>query len=95
MKQFQFRYNGAAALGRELRKIRQWSRSRMTSAAVFQIFTAVMDPEQIRKICGRISEEIPEALYMGCSSNGNILEGTLESDNICIPVRCLNMPPHR
>ncbi|MBQ8078449.1 MAG: FIST C-terminal domain-containing protein, partial [Oscillospiraceae bacterium] len=84
MKQFQFRYNGAAALGRELRKIRQWSRSRMTSAAVFQIFTAVVDPEQIRKICGRISEEIPEALYMGCSSNGNILEGTLESDNICI-----------
>lgn len=88
MKQFQFSYKNKADLQRELRKIKQWSRARMTSAVTFQIFTELIDHNVINSVCRLISDELPEAQYMGCSSNGNIMDGTLSETAMII---CCNV----
>ncbi len=77
MKQFQFGYQNMDKLTRELRKIRQWSSSRIVSHIVFHIFTEQHDRTLIGEICAEIGRELPEAEYLGCSTNGNIMNGAI------------------
>lgn len=75
MKQFQFVYNDDNDFVKELTKIRQWSKSKIYSNILFQIFSETTEEEKIRHITDIINREIPDALYFGCSSDGNIIEG--------------------
>ena len=75
MKQFQFNYESEEKLISMLKRIRQWCNSSVVSNVLFQIFTETLNKNMIRSICGMIEKEMPSALYMGCSSNGNILMG--------------------
>ncbi|MBE6876568.1 MAG: diguanylate cyclase [Ruminococcus sp.] len=80
MKQFQFIYQNQNQFQKELVKLRQWQKTRVTSHIVFQIFSESLERKKIQNICDMIEQELPEALYMGCSSNGNILEGRVETE---------------
>lgn len=77
MKQFQFEYASIGKLKRELDKINQWRKSRITSRVIFECYAEDIDREQIESTCEIIEQEMPDALYMGCSSNGNVIEGGL------------------
>jgi diguanylate cyclase (GGDEF) domain len=84
MKQFQFNYTGKVSLGRDIRRIKQWCRSLMAHKVLFQIYSEQLDNESVQMICDAIAEEMPEALYMGCSTNGNILMGEYANSHISI-----------
>ena len=51
MKQFQFLYHNSDELHRELYKIEQWRKSRVTSGVVFQIFSESLDRSLLDSIC--------------------------------------------
>ena len=84
MKQLQFEYTDDERFEKELRKISQWQKSNLCSMVLFQIFTAVLDEGKIRRLCQKIEEALPEALYAGCSSFGNILEGDFSGPGITL-----------
>ena len=75
MKQFQFNYESDDKLSSMLKRIKQWCNSSVVSNVLFQIYTETLDKDKIQKICGSIKTELPDALLMGCSTNGNILLG--------------------
>ena len=50
-------------------------RSTVSSSVLFQIYSEQLKRDVVSGICGIIREEMPEAIYMGCSTNGNILMG--------------------
>jgi len=77
VKQFQFEFSGVGKLKRELDKIKQWRSSKVTSSVVFSIYAENTDREQIELACEIIESEMPDALYLGCSTNGTITEGRL------------------
>ena len=75
MRQFQFNYVNDNAFIRELKKLSQWCKTMITSTVFFQVFTESVDSNRVKAICSLIEREMPGALYMGCSTNGNILNG--------------------
>ena len=75
MKQFQFTFKDENTLDLELRKIRKWSMSNLCSALLIQVYTELLDRGMIEHTCLKIREQLPDALVVGCSSNGNILNG--------------------
>ncbi|MBR0483976.1 MAG: diguanylate cyclase [Oscillospiraceae bacterium] len=97
MKQFQFTYQNPNQFQKELIKLRQWQKTRVTSYMIFQIFSESLDREVIGNICNMIEKELPDALYMGASTNGNILEGSVETNITVIctvteyPSTCMEM----
>ncbi|MCR5103987.1 MAG: diguanylate cyclase [Eubacterium sp.] len=84
MKQFQFNYDNNDNLLKSLRKIKQWCSSSVTSAVFFRIYTEDLDRGVISDICSTISKEIPDACYMGSSTNGNIMMGDFAGSPITI-----------
>lgn len=95
MKQFQFTYHDHDTLQRELVKIRQWSKSHITSVVVFQVYSELLDRRLIDAIVSQIRTEIPSALVMGCSTNGNIREGRFSEADILIVCTVLEFPSSR
>ncbi|MBO6141340.1 MAG: diguanylate cyclase [Ruminococcus sp.] len=75
MRQFQFNYVNDTSFVRELRKLSQWCKTMISSTVFFQIYTESVDKEKIESLCELIRREMPGAYYMGCSTNGNILNG--------------------
>ena len=84
MKQFQFDYHSITSLKRDLDKINLWCKSKVFSKIVFQIYSDSLDRGQIDLVCDVISQNFPDAVCMGCSTNGNIVEGRLSSASISI-----------
>ena len=95
MRQFQFGYKGQDALVRELRKIRQWSRTKIYSRMVFQVFIDIIDREAVEKVMDTIKDEIPDALIFGCSTNGHIINGELSGRTIAITCTVFEYPTSR
>ena len=75
MRQFQFPYENEDKLVNSLRKINQWCNSSVTSSVFFQIYTSTLNRPKVETVCAMIEKEFPTAVYMGCSTNGNILIG--------------------
>ena len=84
MKQFQFSYENDDNLLKSLNKIKQWCNSSVTSAVFFRIYTESLDKTQIINICDIIKKEMPDAYYMGSSTNGNIMMGEFSKTPITI-----------
>ena len=84
MKQFQFNYESEDNLISMLKRIRQWCNSSVISNILFQIYSETMNRNLLQSITGMIEKEMPDALYMGCSTNGNILLGDKSSSPVTI-----------
>lgn len=84
MQQFQFEYRDEPSLKQELDKIRRWAKTRNVSKVLFHIYTVSVDEDKINGVCQVIKDEMPEALYVGCSSNGSIIEGKFADAEIII-----------
>lgn len=84
MKQIQFNYESDAQLLKDLKKIKQWCNASITSKVLFQIYTETLNHSKIQDICQMIEKKMPEAIYMGCSTNGNIVMGEYNGAPIAI-----------
>lgn len=92
MRQFQFNYVNDIAFSRELRKLAQWCKTMITSTVFFQIFSESVDNDKITSICHLIEKEMPGSLYMGCSTNGNIINGEFTGADIAVTCTVCEYP---
>ena len=92
MKQFQFAFQEAETLTDELKKLRQWSRSNLCSSILIQIFTEIMDKDRIQRVCAQIKAQLPEAVIVGCSSNGNIMNGAFSGGTFVVSCSLFEYP---
>ena len=95
LKQFQFNYVNDTSVVRELRKLAQWRKTMITSAVLFQIYSQTVERDKLRKVCDLITQEMPDALYMGCSTNGNILNGEFSEYDIAVTCTVCEYPNTR
>ena len=84
MKQFQFEYINDEQLSKELDRIAMWVSRTMTSGVCFQIFAETMDLNRIEAVVGAVTASMPDASYIGCSTNGNIINGAKSKSDIII-----------
>lgn len=92
MKQLQFEYRGAEPFRRELQKVAQWCRNMMHSDVVFDIYGQTLSYADVNEVSGIIREVMPNALYRGCSSNGNIFEGRMAKTPISVACTVYEYP---
>ena len=84
MKQLQFTFKKESELEAEIRKIRQWYKSNFCSTLLIQVFTEILDRETIQRTCALLQAQMPEAVIVGCSSNGNILNGDFSGSSFAV-----------
>ncbi|MCM1184647.1 MAG: diguanylate cyclase [Roseburia sp.] len=84
MKQFQILYKDDAVLLEKLKEIKEWRASQSGSVTIFRIYSEDMVFEHIRHICDCLDEEMPDALYLGCTTNANIVDGALSDAKIIL-----------
>ena len=84
MKQFHLTYDNDKNFEKELEEIRQWCDRNTVYKIVFRLFTEDMDKSRIMHVCEILDREMPEALYFGCTSNANILDGVLAEAKIIL-----------
>ncbi len=96
MKQFQFNYSGEKQLRKLLGRIRAWCESEKAlktgAPPLFHVFSVTLDKTAVTNICRIIHEEMPEAEYIGCSTNGNILQGELSRADISVILTVFEAP---
>ena len=95
MKQLQFIFRDNETLDSELRKLRQLYERDRCSAALIHLFTEIPDPGQIGQVCRRIEELMPEALYAGCSTYGNIIYGEFSAGSMVLVCTLFEFPTSR
>ena len=61
------------------------------SSVLIQLYTEILDRDRIEHVCETIEQILPEALYAGCSSNGNIVNGD-EAHGVSVTQLCGKLP---
>lgn len=92
MKQFQFGYKTYEQFRNELTKIRQWQNARIVSKIVLQVYSVELESSVFRKMFAAIDEILPDAIYLGCSTNGNIIDGKIAKSDIVIVCTIFEYP---
>ena len=84
MKQFHLTYENDKKFLNKLDEIREWCEYNSTYKVVFRIYSDDMEKEHIAHVCDLLDENMPNALYFGCTSNANILDGALTETTILL-----------
>lgn len=84
MIQRQYVYKDENDFIRELSEVRAESISVHASKTLIRIFSAETDNDFLTNLCHTIDKNFPEALYVGCTTNANILDGKFSENGICI-----------
>ena len=92
MKQFQIAYQNDETFYQELNKIKQWRKQNSSYTTIFRIYSADLDLNHVRHVCDILDEEMPDALYLGSTSNGNILAGALTQSKIILTCTIFEYP---
>ncbi len=92
MKQFQFTFREEKTLEKELKKLRQWVRGKFCSDLLIQMFTEILDRRRIERACETIGRILPDAIYAGCSTNGNIVNGDFSGGAIAVVCTLFEYP---
>ena len=79
MKQIQLSFRDQETLEKVLTELRTCYDEHSYHGMLLHIYTEVIERDQIEGALKRIEEVLPEALYVGCSSNGNIQNGDFSS----------------
>ncbi len=80
MKQFQFAYRNPENFEENLLEFKKQLESKDFSNMFFQIYSEVLEPEKISEVCLGIEGVFPEAMYIGCSTSGNIIDCQLSAE---------------
>ncbi|MBQ7503670.1 diguanylate cyclase [bacterium] len=92
MKQQQFIFKSESELESELKKILGWYQSGNFSALLIRIYTELLDQSMIEKTSAKIGEILPEALIVGCSSYGNIVNGDFSGGSVAVICTAFECP---
>ena len=92
MKLFQFDYKNEISLRGKLHRIRQYCEEKGASKVLFHIFTDSPDKELIDGVCVVLDQEMPDAEYAGCSTNGNISSGDFSPSGVSITCMVFSCP---
>ena len=92
MKQIQFEYIDDASLRQELNRIDKWKMNHRVSSMLFHVFADNLEADKIRHVCSLIEFALPEALYSGCTTSGNIMDGRLNKSHITITCTIFDDP---
>ena len=84
MKQFQIAYETDEAFLEALEEIKQWCSENTAHAVLFRIYSGDMELAHVKHVCDILSEQMPQALYYGCTTQANILEGALATTEISL-----------
>ena len=84
MKQFHLIYENDDIFLEKLGEIKQWCAPNPACKLVFRIYSEDMEKEHIAHVCSLLDENMPDALYLGCTSNANILDGALTESAIML-----------
>ena len=84
MKQVQFEYTDDASLRMELNRIDKWRMSRDVTCLLFHVFSDNLEIEKIRHVTSLIEFTLPDAMYVGCTTSGNVMDGRLNKSHITI-----------
>ena len=84
MKQFQIAYKNDESLIKELEGIKQWCAANPSYKTLFRVYSDDMDLGHIQHVCDILDENMPDALYLGCTSHANLLDGALEKAAIIL-----------
>ena len=84
MKQFQISYINDESFYKKLEEIKQWCDTNISYTILFRIYSSDMDVEHIKHVCDMLDEKMPDALYLGCTANANILNGVLTDARIVL-----------
>ncbi|MDE6640560.1 MAG: diguanylate cyclase [Acetatifactor sp.] len=84
MKQFQILYKDDEGFLEKLKEIKEWRTSHSGYVTIFRIYSEDMEFEHIRHICDCLDDEMPDALYLGCTANANIIDGVLSDTKIIL-----------
>ena len=84
MKQFKILYADDNGLIGQLAEIRKWCELHTAHTIIFRIYSDDMETEHIRHVCGLLDREMPDAMYLGCTTNANIMDGALTAAHIIL-----------
>ena len=84
MKHFQIAYKNDESLQKELEAIKQWRDTNPAYTTLFRIYSVGMDPKRVGHVCDILDEQMPDALYLGCTTHANLLEGALSQADITL-----------
>ena len=84
MKQFQIAYKNDEALLKELDGIRKWCAENPSYVTLFRVYSDDMELEHIAHVCSILESKMPDALYLGCTSHANLLNGAFERTKIVL-----------
>ncbi len=84
MKQLQISFSSQSALDEGLVRIRQFYDENSFHGMLIHLYTGIIDSDRIGTVLLRIDEMLPEAEYVGCSTNGNILFGDYSEDDFML-----------
>ena len=84
MKQFQIAYENDQSFHAKLEEIRQWKANNSAYTTLFRIYSDDMELEHIQHVCDILDTEMPDALYLGCTSHANIMDGALAKAHIIL-----------
>lgn len=92
MKQLQFEYIEDASLRQELNRIDRWRENHRVSAILFHVFSDNLEAEKIRHVCSMIEFALPDSLYTGCTTSGNVMDGRLNKSHITVTCTIFDDP---
>ena len=84
MKQFQIAYRYDEAFIKKLEQIKRWCAVNPSYTTLFRIYSNDMDLEHIKHVCDLLDEHMPDAMYLGCTTNANLLNGAFIRANITL-----------
>lgn len=84
MKQFHILYEQESTFLEKLKEIQDWQSAHHAPLAIFRIFSEDMNRMHIMRVCELLDEHMPQALYFGCTSNANIMDGSLTRAKIIL-----------
>ncbi len=84
MKQLQYIIKDRESLDHSLSDIRRYYDENSFSGMLIHIYTEMNEKHKIDVTLEQIEKALPEAEYVGCSSNGNIVNGDFSGDSFAL-----------
>lgn len=92
MRQSQYIYTTEDEFIGTLAAFREEAQRINASCTLIRILSADTDKDLLSNICSNIDREFPEALYIGCTTNANIIGGQFNESGICITFSMFTSP---
>lgn len=89
MRQFQFSVDNNEFASSTLKRIRSWCDSHAASSVIVHSFIGDVDKDKVNEVIRTIQQELPFSIYLGCTSNGGILDGVLSNEQSIVAVTIL------